>query len=335
MFKYCFAFLFLCSFSWAQEILLTEESRYWKFHNFAGVGYRYDRQSFQEFVGNASAQNSNLSIHGRSSPFLILGNHTEFKDVLLIVRGAYGWLGYGQIDYALPGNYGGGPLSFSQFKDGSGYSAEGQASLSYIFSLNNQTNFSFALIPGVGYHYFHLMDYPSGIQTSPIPLNSASLGTNGYAQANFIRPLQQDWFGPFFEGRLLFRFEQKVQVEVFYQYHLPDMRLVNCNQISTYLFNPSGTVTEIQQQQYHNVVHGRSLRTQLGGIDFRLHGKDAFTFGLHFEGAVTWSDSNRYYVQEKRESYLTNPGSTRFSTRDRMAIDWVNYMTYMSAGYRF
>ena len=211
----------------AQEVILSEENRYWKFHNWAAVGYRYDRQHFNEFNGNTHSLNSRLSIHGRSSPFLTIGNHTEYKNVLLILRGSYGWLGSGQVGYDLPGNYGSTPLAFQKFDDDAGYSAEGKGSLSYIFTPTAEgSNFTFSFIPGIGYAYFHLADYPSGTNTYSIPSGAANLsaGTTGFANSTFNHSMQQDWFGPFFEGRLLFRFFQNSQIEFFYQYHLPDDR---------------------------------------------------------------------------------------------------------------
>src|SRR5579872_1846471 len=167
-----------------------EATRYWKFHNWAAVGYRYDRQTFNEFSATASSVlNSQINIHARSTAFLMIGNHAEFKKFLLIVRGTYGWLAYGRVDYNLPGNYGSEPLYFNQYHDGSGYSAEGQGSLSYLFNLFGGTNakFVFDLIPGIGYRYFHLMDYPMGVNTYNIPVGTSPLsaGTTGYARASF------------------------------------------------------------------------------------------------------------------------------------------------------
>ncbi len=308
-----------------------ETKNYWKFHHLASVGYRRDRQAFQE-------PQSKQSITDRNALELLLGSHVEYKHFVLYLQGGYGWLLNGHFNAAALGNGFGEPLSFGRYDLGAGYNADCSAALGLQFKLIDSSNFFFALIPFGGYKYSHLMNFVQGESRYTIPSPPVLLtpGTSGFALGRFPEPNQQDWFGPFAEARLKFLFWKNVEWLLFYQYHRPSMRSKFQEEVDLYLFNPADTAVAIELFRTQGIYKARASTKQLAGTDLKYHGSSGWNFGLHFEGSSTWTDNARYLAKRTKEQYLLAPvGVTTELFDETASIHWVCYEASMSFGYQF
>jgi hypothetical protein len=235
----------------------------------------------------------------------------------------------GLADFNSPGNYGGPALSFHTFEEGAGYTADVQGALGYRIPIVSTRPFSMKLTPSVGYKYAHIMNYPKGERGD-------NFSSTGFALARFPDPVQQDWFGPYFEGKIETRFDPHFYVSLFYQYNLPSMRMVTHIQEDIFESPGAGALSVVQLIREKDVAHGNALRTQLGGVDLDYQDNSGWRIGLHFEGSKTWSDTSRVYVKRRTQQFIAAPtGKSSTFSRERLAVEWIQYMTYIHAGYRF
>jgi hypothetical protein len=303
----------------AGAVSREETKSYWTHHHSASVGYRRDRQ----FFGSAEATQS---IHDRNSLELLLGSHLEYNHFLVYLRGGYGWLIDGKIDSAVLGNSFTEPFSFGQYDLGAGYTADVMGGIGLQFTLLDCPNLLIALIPVGGYKYSHLMNFPSG--------ENRSGGQNGFASATYLKPNQQDWYGPFAEARLKFIFLKNYECLFFYQYHRPSIRSKFKQAIDVYSLDPA--LTELDLFSFSTLYKARSAVKQLGGFEFRYHGASGWNFGAHFEGSAAWSHKAHALSKIEQEPYtLTPTGVTTRSFDERASIHWVCYEASISLGYQF
>ncbi|MES2272771.1 MAG: hypothetical protein V4487_01065 [Chlamydiota bacterium] len=297
--------------------------KYWKFHKMAAIGYRRDRQSFVE-------SQSRLDIKNRNSMMLMVTSHIEWRWLILRTRGSYGWLINGNADFNFPINPLNEPLSFKGYDLGAGYTADAQGTLGFTWKLYDAPSFGFSFIPGAGYRYSHMMNDLSGEKQSTVQASPS------FARVRFPRPNQQDWFGPFVEGRIEFRFAEKAMWDLYYQYHFLDLRSKNRMDLDAYLYDPVFTLQQAILSQSNSWIHSDSARTQLGGTTIRVHLESGWTFGLFFEGSSTWTKSGSLLVKKMTERVFPTPIEvTNERLRTPMAVQWVNYSLSLFMGYKF
>lgn len=336
--KYVFLFLTVLS-AWSQtdgppigsDLPSAESKLFWKYHHLAAVGYRRDRQKFQE-------PNSITHVTDRNTMELTLRSHLEIGHFAAYLQGNYGWLINGHFDYSANGNPVGEPVSFGKYDLGAGYTADAMAALGLNFKLIDCPKIVISFIPLGGYKYSHLMNFSEGEDRFGIPSPPVTLaaGTSGFALGRFPNPNQQDWFGPYAEGQLKFLFWGDFEWTLFYQYHRPSMRSKLKEEIDLYLFNPPSTATAIDLFRATTIYKVRSATKQLAGANFRYHGSSGWNFGLHFEGSSAGSHRASYIAKRTREQYILAPtGVTRTAIDVKANIHWVSYEALIYLGYQF
>lgn len=289
--------------------------QYWKFHKFGALGYRRDRQRISD-------SQSRMQIEDRNSAELVIGSHMEWSKVVIDLRLCTGWAINADTSNELANGE-----RFQNFSLGSGISADAQGSLGLRLPFYEQFSFAIALIPKGGYCYSYLMDFPEKIKRFSL--------ANGFSLWSYPKPIQQSWFGPYVEGLLELRFREKVQVDLFYQYHSPDLRWRMLTQHDTYLFNPDDSLSSAIRSEEYSKIHGKGLRKQLGGIDLKIHHLSGWTFGAHFEGSSTYSKKNRNH-QKTTQEQLVAPLTTAVTRNIRETeVHWTEYMVFVFAGYKF
>lgn len=311
--------------------------RYWKFHKWGALGYRRDRQQFDVYSASNLLQSS-LSYQDRNTLTLTVGSYTEWRFLALDFRGGYGWLLNGNANYTIPGQGQRESLHFSDIPLGAGYTADIRGTLGVILPLYTSDAFKLYLVPSGGYAYLHMMNAANstGKYTIPTPPEYLASDTSGYALNRFPKPNQQDWFGPLMEARLRMRFWDRGEWHLFYQYQKPSMRSVNEVDLETLLFSSPNTVSSIQLEKYQSLIKGGSLRTQLAGTAIKVHDISGWTFGIHFEGFKTWSDTCMAKVKKTVEQYVQDPvGTTEIRMDQRTEVKWINYALTVFMGYKF
>lgn len=317
----------------------TSFMRYWKFHKWGALGYRRDRQQFNPyFSSNSNLLKSSLSYQDRNTLTLTVGSYTEWRFLALDFRGGYGWLLNGDANYTVPGQGQRESLHFQNIPLGAGYTANIRGTLGVILPLYTSPAFKMWLLPSGGYAYMHMMNAPNstGIYDVPSPPEYLSSGTTGYVLNRFPKPNQQDWFGPLVEARLRMRFWDRGEWHLFYQYQKPSMRSVSEVDLETLLFSSPNTLSSLQLEKYQSVVKGGSLRTQLAGTAIKVHNPSGWTFGIHFEGFKTWSDTCMTKVTQTVKQYVQAPlGTTVTRAEEQTAVKWINYDLTVFMGYKF
>ncbi|HSX26727.1 MAG TPA: hypothetical protein VLE89_06950 [Chlamydiales bacterium] len=312
---------------------------YWAFHKWAALGYRYDRQQFDEFVhGLPNTMKSQTTIHGRSTLTLKVGSHTQYKSAILGIHGGYGWLIDGNWDYSNKGNGVNEPFSLNNFLLGAGYTADVQGSLGWEFKVFKSPSFKFSFIPGAGYRYAHIMNWAENEKSFPIPTPPAflSAGTSGEIRTSFPKPNQQDWFGPIVDARIRFRFWDIGQWDLYYQYHSLTLRSTSRLDYDTYLYNPASTLTLAQRVRASSLIKADGVGTQLGGTEIRIHRATGWTFGIYFEGSSTWTRSASNQIKQKTETNFPAPLVVIDTwVNEHEEVFWVNYSTSIFMGYKF
>jgi hypothetical protein len=324
----------------SEQILEEEvvEPQKWNLHKWLGLGYRYDQQQFTQHL-RGGALNTKTSIVPRNTAVFLSGSTLRWHDILLSSRASFGWLCNGTLDYWQKNTGATEPFNLRGFDLGAGYTADVQAQLGWRWRAYHKPHFGFYLIPSIGYKYSHIMNYPEGQKRFTIPTPPAVLppGTSGFILGNYPNPNQQDWFGPYVEGKIMFRHGHQWEWLLFYQYHWPSLRSKTIFQQQEYQFTGGGaTLSSVQLTRYSSVFHGHSLQTQLAGTDFRFQHGAGWNLGFHFEGSGTWSHPNRLYLKTTREQYVEAPtGLTVTNSSDPTHVLWIQYLTYLYAGYLF
>ncbi len=302
----------------------AEAKSFWKYHHWAAIGYRRDREDFSEGA-------SKTSYTDRNSVELILGSHIEWHRVVAYLRGSYGWLASGNAHLDTYGTRFNQPLSFGQFNLGAGYDADAMAVVGFRLDLYDRPSFGFSFIPSGGYKYSHMMNFPQGESRTTL-LN----GTGNYAIAHFSRPNQQDWFGPLAEGRIEFRLWEVLEWSFFYQYFWLDVRSKTKEAIDLYLYNGSGAATAVNRYRASSIYKENMLQKQLIGADIRYRTISGWNMGVHFEASVADTNHAQAITNVKEEQALTaNVIRTSATYAQGASIHWVCYEASISLGYQF
>lgn len=309
--------------------------KYWHYHHWGAVGYRYDRQKFNEF-GSSHQSNSQTRLHGRNSATLKVGTHIEFKNWVLGMHGEYGWMIDGHYDFKRQAS-GSEPFSY-QFNLGSGYTALLQGQLGYEWKWVKNKKFGFGVIPAAGYRYSHIMNWPKeekqfGFPTPPL---FNPVGSTGFALGEYPKPSQQDWFGPFLEGRVRFYFWEKGQCDFYYQYQWVNLRVKSTFDVNSFLYNPASTLVSATRVRYSSLINDNYTGNQLGGVDIRIHLESGWTFGLFFEGSKASTQDATQHLKTTTETDFPAPIQTTVSrTSAKESVLWVIYDLSLLMGYKF
>jgi hypothetical protein len=192
-------------------------------------------------------------------------------------------------------------------------------------------NVQISLIPSGGYSYSHLMNDARGQNRFSLTPSSS-----GFAIAHFPNPNQQDWFGPYIDGRVEVLFWQACGWSVFYQYYWPTVRSKVAQDIDLYLFNPPLTATAVDLFTTRAIYKASFIQKQLVGTDFRYLFSSGWNFGFHFEASKAKAKDARYLSKTEKEQYILAPiGVTATTSNTKASIRWVCYEVDISFGYQF
>jgi hypothetical protein len=241
------------------------------------------------------------------------------------MRGTFGWLINGSCDYALFPER----LHFKKFQLGSGYSAEASGALGIRWVLYSSSPFQFSLIPWIGYRYSHLMSFAKGEKKEVIP------GTSDFVLCRLPSPNQQDWLGPYAEGRMEFRVGHNVEWSLYYQYHRPYVVSKMKAEIDTLKYDSLGALIEATASRISSVTTAHDVCVGLGGFEFKYHSASGWTFGTYFEGSKTRSHKARANIDRRVQNLLTAEPATKTSFRNPTRLSWVRYQAALLAGYQF
>jgi hypothetical protein len=302
----------------------TLAKAYWKFHNSAYLGYRRDRQQFNSF--GSGPLNTRLAFKDRNSMILTASSHAEFKSVVGYLRATYGWLIDGETTWRVPGNVP--PLSFGPFDLGAGYEVDVRAALGWRFKLVEKKDFNFSFIPGGGYRYAHMMNYPEGVQRISLS------GTTNFASSQFPKPNQQDWFGPYVDGKLEFLCWNFWEWDFFGQYHWPYLVSKSSNETNIYTYD-GGTLTSGQLNRTDSVIKSGGLHMLLGGTHMKFAFGTGWAVGAYFEAATTWGNGNNHATLRQEQLLNAPPATTITRAADRTTVRWEFFSVSITANHRF
>jgi hypothetical protein len=300
----------------------------WECDSYVSFGYRRDRQKFDSTL-------MNMDFQDRNSLQLLVGSEIEWRHLIWSMRGSYGWLINGNTNYvfapssALLDQY-----HFGLYDLGAGYNADVRSLLGYRIELYDRPSLGISFIPLVGYQYSHMMNYPKGNRQIGLhPLEGVDL--IGYALSLFSSPNQQDWFGPFLEGRVGFRFWQSCEWDLFYQYHWMDVRSKS-SCLSVISTSIEGFVAASASIKSNVIFSAGGAHKQLGGTDFKYRFANGWHLGFHFEGSVSWKN-NAQYKENRMTNTISSFGESFVveSLPELATIHWVSYEANIAAGCQF
>ncbi len=308
------------------------EKYYWKTHHSASVGYRRDRQKFSDPLAKHL-------ISSRNTMQLILGSHLEIHKMVFQMRGQYGWMLDGNYNYtAFTDVSPSAPALFSSdFKLGGGYTADVQGTAGMRFKIYSKPKFAFSFIPSAGYKYSHVKNFTEKEKQFTLQIiPNASPGTTGFSVGRLPKPNQQDWFGPFVEGRIEFRLWDKLNWDLYYQYHWIALRSKSQDSIDRFIFNPATTPIAIFERQMSSVYKARITHGQVGGTHLRYIAISGWNFGFHFEGSSVYSKSVGVRDKNTQESFLPmRSGLMETMAELTGSIHWVTYQISIFLGHQF
>ncbi len=308
----------------APEVTALRKS-YWTHHHSAYVGYRRDRQEFDAF--GPGLLNTRTQVKDRNAMHLIVGSHIEFKKLVTTVSASYGWLVSGETRFRDPGNSP--PLTFPSFSLGAGYNIDVRAALGWKFALFTRPNVTFSFIPSVGYNYDHMMNDPQGVKRYTLP------DTHNVSTCYFPKPNQQDWFGPFVEGKFQTIAWNFFSWVLFCQYHWPYLVAKSKTQIETYSYDASGALVSDELSQINSVMKSGDLGMVLAGTSLKFSFGQGWAVGAHFEGATTWKNG-RNIAQLTQENFFATPiDMTKSHSVSPALIRWTFYAISFMVDRRF
>ena len=292
-----------------------ESPREWILSFSKAIGYCTERQHLKENLENVSLENLN-------SVQLRLNFAISWERVFLKLWGDYNWLCSGHAD--LIGNttpFLTSHMQFPDFRMGAGYSAEIAPAFGCRVKFWTFGNGSFSFIPLLAYKYAHFNAWPRG------QVQSAS--SEPFTQVSYTRSIQQDWFGPLFEGRIGFAWKDEWHLEVFYQYQPLNFRQTLQQSIHNFS-TVSGMTNETLARISSN---GDSLRMQLGGADLSYRSPNHWQFGTHFEGSSTWSNTAKSIVRTQKQTPDLETVSSVY--KEQLSVEWVRYLVNLYAAFWF
>lgn len=289
--------------------------------NSFGVGYRRDRQRLHEPTYTAYLDNFNSTTMQYQMIF-------AWERLILRLSADYGWLVSGNLSYkGLKTPFQTTEQDFGTFSISSGYNVDVLPAIAcriVFWHIGCKGCLSF--IPALGYTYSHFNAVPQGRKESTPP------GLNGFTTLEFIRPIQQDWYGPTMEGRIGFSWDKAWHFDVFYQYTHLNFRQTFSQSVSNFFLNGGGTVNT---STIRFSSKGTSFRTQLGGADFSYRSPCNWQLGSHFEGSATWSNTGKSIVRTVRDIFVPASPETRSTSTEQLSLHWTRYLVNFYGSYWF
>lgn len=306
---------------------------YWKYHHSASLGYRRDRQKFAD-------PSTKQSVNSRNTMQLILDTHLEAHHMVFKLTGQYGWLLDGQYNYTArgPGNdFPGGTIFHSNFKLGGGYTTDVYGSAGVRINLYSKPKFTFSFIPSAGYKYSHVKNFAEGTDRNDDLIPFTAPGFIGFSEGTLPKPNQQDWFGPFLEGRFGFRFLEKVNWDLYYQFHWTALRAKSHEAINRFFRDPNiPSAPLVQLTEKSTTYKSRINYGQLGGTYLRYIATTGFNFGFLFEGLAVYSTTAGLRTKTQVDNLLPLPENrVEQSVDQRGSIHWVSYQVSIFLGHQW
>jgi hypothetical protein len=301
--------------------------RDWKMTFSEGMGYRRDRQKL------ISAYDHSTYRYRDIDTITAVGCLTwSWERLLLRFSGSYGWLVKGNLDMqGLSSPFLAPAQHFQTLKMGSGYSLDIDGALGCRIKFWQFNNGSFSFIPALGYLYSHFNAYPRSQSRS----QEISGDTSGWVSFEMIRPVQQDWFGSYAEGRIAFSWREIWRLDFYYQYIPIDFRQTLQESIGNYFFNSSGTLTTASLSTERASAHSHTTRSQVGGAELSYRSPNHWQLGTQFKGACTWSNTNHNIVHVKTDALLPSSGYTTSHAKRNLSVHWVRYDASFFCSYWF
>ncbi len=321
-----------------QEVIVNKTDHF-QASIYQGLGYRYDHQTTKiYYFDDPSILNTIRRLKGRNSVELTLGMDLTYDNFFFMLQGDYGWAVNGTQSVVNPGNNLDEPMTFTGFKLGSGYTADAQVAIGYQLQLAKTEHFKFSLVPGVGYKYWHMMNWREGeirfdLPTPPVVLPP---GVTGFALDRQQSPDQQDWFGVYLQAGLNFHWFEKAKLDLFYQYHFMNLRDKSTAATDVSAFFPGDTL--VAQQTYRFDIHSFSdhVFAQVGGLNFAYFVNPCWKLGLQFEGSHVWSHHATTKIKTIKQEFILPPvGLTETQTHSKTRISWTSYKANFYVGYAF
>ena len=307
--------------------------RTWTMTFSEGIGYRRDRQKFISAIDRSVSYFHNFNTIQTTARLTF-----AWERVLIQLGGDYGWLVNGDLNTkALNGIFHEPAENFPTYKMGSGYSADVQAALGCRIKFWTFNRGSFSFIPALGYVYSHFNAYPKKQGRSPVPASPLVLpaGTTGYTSQEYSCPIQQDWFGPYAEGRIAFSWKEEWRFDLYYQYIPIDFRQTMARSVSSFFSNPPGTLVTANTSRENLSSKAHTTRTQQGGADISYRSQQHWQLGAHFEGASTWSNTAHTISHVKTDTFLPSQTSLSTSSREISSVQWARYSINLYSSYWF
>ncbi len=315
------------------EWVHSQDQRTWTMTYTYGIGYRRDRQKFRAATDRSVSYFHNFNTIQNAACFTF-----AWERILIRLGGDYGWLINGDLNTKAPGGVFQEPAqNFPTFKMGSGYTADAYTALGCRIKFWTFGRGSFSFIPALGAIYSHFNAYPRQQNRSPVPASPLvqPAGTSGYTSLEYTRPIQQDWFGPYAEGRIAFSWKKEWRIDLYYQYIPVDFRQTMTQSAGNMFFNPPGSLVTASTSQERLSSKSDTTRTQLGGADISYRSPNHWQLGTHFEGASTWSNTAHTISHIKTDALLPADATTHTSAKERLSVQWVRYSINFFSSYWF
>lgn len=295
----------------------------WTMTSSAGLGYRSDRQTFEE--------NLSLShLNHLDSLQATVNLSFAWERLILRVVGDYNWILNGHLSFkGFPPLFQPPFERFASFSIHDGYITDVQPLLGCRIKFWTFPCGSLSFIPGLGFNYSHFNACPTNQKTSPLPSSA------GFTTLQYTKPLQQDWFGPLVELRLALSWKDQFRLDWFYQYTHVDYRQTYQQVLSHYFLNGAGDLIAADTSRISISSKGNNLRTQLGGFDFSYTSNHHWQLGTHFEGSSTWSNTAKSLVRITTDSFTPTFTETKTKLTERQIVRWTRYIVNFYASYWF
>ena len=154
----------------------------------------------------------------------------------------------------------------------------------------------------------------------------------GYTALEYRHPIQQDWFGPYAEGRVAFSWKEAWRLDFYYQY-IPIYFRETQQQSINYFYMSGGVLSQTGTILENISSKANTTRTQLGGVDISYRSKNHWRLGAHFDGFSTWTDTGHQIIRANKEEFYPADTVSNSKTKQKFAVNWVQYSTNFYCSY--
>ena len=228
-------------------------ARDWKTTFSVGPGYRRDRQKFICPADQSAYYYRDFNTVLASSSLVF-----SWERLLLKFAADYGWLVNGELDskFSPKRSFARGKISGPENGQRLFIGHRWRSRLpDQILDLWKRL---FLLYPRARLYHSHFNAFPRGTSSATVSSDT----TTNWIVFTMTRPIQQDWFGPYAEGRIAFAWKDAWRCDFYYQYipiHFRQTFTSSIDDFNALLFSTATLSRESDK--------GKSTRTQLGGAD--------------------------------------------------------------------